>query len=137
MAKEVKNGHEYYQGTLVEGFVGRIAKPFQLEESVGVSIADGDLVSFLVVTRADGDSFRSMKETGNKKKLMTFVSQDVIPLDFDTLLFIANQLKLSLSGVNDGPREYGNLPTLFDDMEEEDLGAFDVETGEVLVEEFV
>lgn len=134
MTKEIKDGHEYYQGTLVEEFVGRIARPFHLEERIGVSIGDGDIVSFLVVARADGDSFKSLKETGNKRKTMTFVSRDVIPLDFDSLTFFADQLGLSLPGVNDGPKEYSNIPTLFDDLTEEDLGdlAVDMETGELL-----
>lgn len=102
MTKEIKDGQEYWEDRVVEEHIGHFTTKFPIDDDVSLGISDGDLISFVVTARADGASYKSIKNSTAKSKDRAFVLQAVSPLDSDKAAYLYDQMDQKVFGVNDG-----------------------------------
>lgn len=100
--KELRDGHEFFDGELVEIYEGRFAGPFIMDEISGASMSNGDLVTFIITARVDTPKFTYVKKTGDLKRSNVMKVQAVTPVDSDKARFLYDSLGENVSGINDG-----------------------------------
>ena len=100
--KELRDGHEFFDGELVEIYEGRFSGPFLMDEVDGASMSNGDLVTFVITARVDTPKFTYVKKTGDLKRSNVMKVQAVTPVDSDKARFLYDSLGQNVSGINDG-----------------------------------
>jgi len=117
MPKTVVDGSEFFDGQRVDIHEGRFSGGFILEEEDGVTISNGDQVTFLVTARTSTPKFTLVKKSGDLKRQNTFTVEAAIPVDPDQAKFLYDNIGASVEGVNEGLIESNLATSLLSELE--------------------
>lgn len=102
MSKVLRDGHEWFDGEMVDIYEGRFAGAFLIDPANGAALSNGDLVTFLVTARVDTPKFSHVKKTGDLKRSNAMKVEAVVPLDPEKARWMYDNLSVEVAGVNDG-----------------------------------